>query len=56
MRWAKLLGIAGVLGVLSVAGVQVYRRRQQREWSEVEPSELRERLHARLAASPYASD
>jgi hypothetical protein len=45
-----------VVGVLGVAGVQVYRRRQQREWSEVEPSELRERLHARLAASPYAAD
>lgn len=54
MRWAKLLGIAGVVGVLGVASVQVYRRSEKRAWSEVEPSELRNRLHARLAASNYA--
>lgn len=54
MRWAKILGIAGVVGVLGVASVQVYRRREKREWSEVVPSELRDRLHARLAASKYA--
>jgi hypothetical protein len=56
MRWAKLLGIAGLVGVLGVASVQVYRQREKREWSEVVPSELRDRLHERLAASKYAVD
>ena len=56
MRLAKLLGVAGVVGVLGFAGVQVYRKREQREWSEVPPSELRDRLHTRLADSEYAVD
>ncbi|MBV1892604.1 MAG: hypothetical protein KUG57_01080 [Ilumatobacteraceae bacterium] len=55
MRWAKFVGLAGVIGVLSVAGVQVYRQRRRREWHEVPPTELRDRLHERLAASQRAT-
>lgn len=49
MRWAKLLGVAGVVAVLGAAtGVVVYRQRQRRAWAELPPDELRSRLHARL--------
>ncbi len=51
MRWAKLLGVAGVVAVLGATGVAVYRQRQRRTWSELPPDELRSRLHARLDAS-----
>jgi hypothetical protein len=51
VRWAKLLGVAGVVAVLGAAGVAVYRQRQRRSWSEVPPDELRSRLHARLAGA-----
>jgi hypothetical protein len=51
MRWAKLLGLAGVVAVLGVAGVAVHRQRQRRAWAEVPADELRDRLHARLAAA-----
>ena len=46
MRW-KLVGLAGIAGV-AATGVVVARNRRQHE--EVDPSELRERLHERLAA------
>ena len=55
MRWAKLLGVAGVVAVLGATGVVVLRQRKQREWIEVPPDELRSRLHARLDASSDAS-
>jgi hypothetical protein len=48
MRWAKWLGVAGVVAVLGATGVAVYRQRQRRAWSDVPADELRERLHARL--------
>jgi len=48
MRWLKLLGIAGLIGVAAV-GVVVVQRRQARTWTDYEPDELRQRLHARLA-------
>lgn len=48
-KW-KLLGIAGLVGVAGVAGGTVVARRR-REWNDVDPDELRERLHARLAES-----
>jgi hypothetical protein len=48
VRWAKLLGVAGVVAVLGATGVVVYRHRQRRAWSELPPDELRARLHARL--------
>lgn len=57
MRWAKWLGIAGVVGGLGVAGlvgVRTYQARRPRAWDDLEPSELRSRLHARLAAANTA--
>ena len=42
----KLLGVAGVAGV-AATGVVVARRR--RAHAEIEPDELRDRLHRRLA-------
>jgi signal transduction protein with GAF and PtsI domain len=50
MRWLKLLGIAGLIGAAAV-GVVVVQRRQARTWTELEPDELRDRLHARLAGA-----
>jgi len=54
MRWAKLLGVAGVVAVLGATGVVVYRQRQRRTWAELPPDELRSRLHARLDGSASA--
>ena len=48
MRW-KLLGLAGVAGV-AATGVVVARKR--REHHEMDPDELRDRLHRRLAEIP----
>jgi hypothetical protein len=45
MRW-KLVGLAGVAGV-AATGVVVARKR--REHQEMDPDELRDRLHRRLA-------
>jgi hypothetical protein len=59
MRW-KLLGLAGVAGV-AATGVVVARKR--REHQDMDPDELRDRLHQRLAdispengASPADAD
>jgi uncharacterized iron-regulated membrane protein len=49
VRWAKILGVAGVIAVLGATGVVVYRRRRRRDWVELPPDELRARLRARLA-------
>jgi hypothetical protein len=46
MRW-KLVGLAGLAGV-AATGVVVVRNRRQHD--DVDPSELRDRLHERLAA------
>jgi hypothetical protein len=45
MRW-KLLGLAGIAGV-AATGVVVARKR--REHQEMDPAELRDRLHRRLS-------
>jgi hypothetical protein len=49
----KLLGLAGVAGVAATGAVVARRRRAQRE---VEPDELRDRLHRRLAQAREAQD
>ena len=49
----KLVGLAGVAGVAATGVVVVRKRRAQEDLS---PDELRERLRARLAAVPAASD
>ena len=46
----KLLGVAGVAGV-AATGVVVARRR--RAHTELEPDEIRERLHQRLAEARH---
>jgi hypothetical protein len=50
MRW-KLVGLAGLAGV-AATGVVVARKR--RAPVAIEPDELRERLHRRLAEVPAA--
>jgi hypothetical protein len=54
VRWAKILGLAGVVAVLGAAGVAVHHRRQRRAWADVPGDELRDRLHQRLASSEHA--
>ena len=43
----KLIGVAGLAGVAATGVVVTRRRRAQQE--ELDPDELRERLHQRLA-------
>ena len=47
MKLWKIIGLAGVAGVATAAGVTAVRRR--RSWQEVSPDDLRERLHQRFA-------
>jgi sensor histidine kinase regulating citrate/malate metabolism len=42
------LGLAGVLAVVGVTGAVAVSRRRGRSWTEMEPDELRRRLHDRL--------
>jgi hypothetical protein len=42
----KLLGVAGLAGVAATGAVVARKRREQRD---VDPDELRRRLHGRLA-------
>jgi hypothetical protein len=50
MRWWKLLGLAGFVGVAATGVVIVRAERRRRAYT---PEEIRARLHARLAeASP----
>jgi hypothetical protein len=46
MRWWKVLGLAGFVGV-AATGVVIARAERQRR--ACTPQEIRERLHARLA-------
>ena len=57
MRAWKIVGLAGIVGA-TAAGVAVGTRavqRHRREYREADPYELRDRLHARLAAADAAS-
>ena len=45
----KLIGVAGLAGVAATGAVAARRRRAQRQ---IEPDELRARLHERLAEVP----
>lgn len=49
MRWWKLVGLAGVVGV---AATGVVIARAQRRRTAYTPQEIRERLHARVTEAP----
>jgi hypothetical protein len=46
MRWWKVLGLAGFVGVAATGVVIARAERQRRAYT---PEEIRDRLHARLA-------
>jgi hypothetical protein len=52
MRWWKVLGLAGFVGVAATGVVIARAERQRRAYT---PDEIRERLHARLAGSSEPS-
>lgn len=52
MRWWKLLGLAGIVGV-AASGVLVARAERQRR--SYTPDEIRTRLHERLSEAPPGS-
>ena len=49
MRWHKVLGLAAFAGVAATGVVIVRSERRRRAYT---PDEIRDRLHARLAAAP----
>ena len=49
----KLIGVAGVAGVAATGAVVARNRRPE---SDLEPDELRDRLHGRLADAAGGSD
>jgi hypothetical protein len=49
MRWWKLLGLAGILGVAAGGAVIARDERARRAYT---PEEIRARLHERVAAPP----
>ena len=51
MRWWKVLGLAGFVGVAATGVVIARAQRQRRAYT---PQEIRERLHARLAEAAEA--
>ncbi|MGZ4524414.1 MAG: hypothetical protein ACXVXP_00610 [Mycobacteriaceae bacterium] len=48
MRWWKVLGVAGVVGVAASGVMTARAERQRRAYT---PSEIRSKLHERVAAS-----
>jgi len=50
VRWWKWLGLAGLVGA-AAAGAVVVQRQRTRQWTDVSTEDLRDELHARLAAS-----
>lgn len=51
MRWWKIMGLAGFLGVAATGVVIVRAERQRRAYT---PEEIRHRLHARIAGTSSA--
>ena len=47
MRWWKVAGLAGLAGVAATGAVLARQERRRRAYT---PDEIRERLHARVAA------
>ena len=48
MRWWKILGVAGFVGVAATGAVVARAERRRRAYT---PDEIRERLHARATES-----
>jgi hypothetical protein len=48
MRWWKVVGLAGLVGVAASGAVIARAERRRRAYT---PEEIRDRLHARLAAA-----
>ena len=53
MRPWKLLGLAGLAGVAATGAVLARNERQRRAYT---PEDVRQRLHARLAAAPEPAE
>jgi hypothetical protein len=53
VRWWKVLGLAGFVGVAATGVVIVRKERRRRAYT---PEQVRERLHARLAEAPDPTD
>jgi hypothetical protein len=52
MRWWKVLGLGAFAGVAATGVVVARNERRRRAYT---PDEVRDKLHARLAASPASS-
>jgi hypothetical protein len=52
VRWWKILGLAGVVGVAATGAVIARSERRRRAYT---PEQIRERLHERAAEAPPAS-
>ena len=55
MRIWKIVGLAGVVGVAGVTAGVVAHNRSTREYADVDPDELRSRLHDRLRQAEMAT-
>jgi hypothetical protein len=49
MKWWKVLGVAGLMGVAATGVVITRAERRRRAYT---PQEIRDRLHARVAEAP----
>jgi hypothetical protein len=49
MKWWKVLGVAGLMGVAATGVVITRAERRRRAYT---PQEIRDRLHARVAETP----
>jgi hypothetical protein len=53
VRWWKVLGLAGFVGIAATGVVIARQERRRRAYT---PEQVRERLHARLAEAPDPTD
>ena len=53
MRWWKVVGLAGIVGIAATGVVIARAERRRRAYT---PDEIRERLHARVAAAQDAEE
>jgi len=53
VRWWKVLGLAGFVGVAATGVVIARQERRRRAYT---PEQVRERLHARFAEAPDPTD